>query len=34
MDMKPRLTISGSPSLRPVCLLIAMMGSTKPSSER
>jgi hypothetical protein len=31
--MKPRLTISGSPSLLPVCLLMAMIGSTMPSSE-
>ena len=32
MEMKPRLTISGRPSQRPLCLLMAMMGSTMPSS--
>ena len=30
----PRLTISGRLSMRPVCRLMAMIGSTMPSSER
>src|SRR6267143_745689 len=32
--MSPRVTISGCDSILPVCLSIAMIGTTMPSSER